>query len=266
MPHTLQDNLRIFSALLSRDMRYLKSSLPSKMIDSIVLLSLQVFQFGYMFPLFGMPENIIAPLYLGMSFVLNMFFSGFSFSTVIVHMIPNHGPSQLEYHLTLPLPKRWLFGQYIASYIIETLIITIPIVTVGFWLLWPSFSEISGSWVAFGVMYLTSLLFNGVFFMMIAFYYEQGWFWNNIWPRRLSWLLNFSAALFTWRGAYALSPVIGTLILASPFTYIAEGLRASLLGGDTYLPFFVCFIAVIGSTIICVNILAKSIKKRLDPV
>lgn len=256
----------VVSALIVRDMRVLRSRLLDKCIDGAIQLAIQTLSFGCFFPLLGMPKELIAPMYIGMSFVLYLFFNGYAFSTKIMHLISDHKTTILTYELTLPIDKKWVMVRYIISYIIETLIISVPLMTCGIWILSDIFSNAQGSWFLFYLFYLACLVFSGIFFMLLPFHYSSSYFWNNIWPRRLSWLLNFGALFYTWKGAYMLNPIIAAACLLNPFTYMAEGLRAVLLSGDAYLPASICLIAILCSCIASWQLLVRAIKHRLDPI
>lgn len=264
--HTWRHNCAIFGALLRRDLKVLKGKFFGCIIDGFIILGLQVLTFGYLFPLLDLPREQIAPLYLGMSVIALNFFQGYSFSTLIMHMLPQNGPSMFEYHLILPLPKRWLFAEYVLSFMIEAFLVTLPLITIGFLVLHDAFATMQGSFMLFFSVYLLALLFLGLLFLLLPIHYDPQWFWGNIWPRRLSPLFNISAIFFTWKSVYAFSPVMAGLFLCNPFTYFAEGLRVALLGGDDYLSVPLCVGMLLFACLCCVFMLKNGIKKRLDPV
>ena len=260
------NSLRILKALIVRDLYVLRHSIVNKIIDACIRLPIEVLNFGYFFPLLGMPKTLIAPLYLGMGFTLFLMFTGYSFSTTIMRLITPGNPTILEYELTLPIPKAFIFGKYILSYMLEASLVNLPLISIGIWILRDNFIAIEGSWVILYCTILFALLFSGLFFMLLPLHYTQAFFWNNIWPRRLSWLLNFGAFFYTWKAAYALNTYLALAMLLNPFTYIAEGLRSALLGGPDYIPLSICLTMLSISCACCIIALQRSIKKRLDPV
>jgi hypothetical protein len=260
------NSLRILKALIIRDLYVLRHSIVNKIIDACIRLPIEILTFGYFFPLLGMPKALIPPLYLGMGFTLFLLFTGYSFSTTIMRLITPGNPTILEYELTLPIPKVFIFGKYILSYMLEACIVNLPLISIGIWVLRDNFSTIQGSWVLFYCTILFALLFSGLFFMLLPLHYTQAYFWNNIWPRRLSWVLNFGALFYTWKAAYGLNKYLALAMLFNPFTYIAEGLRSALLGGPDYIPLHLCLLVLSVSSICCIVALKTSIIKRLDPV
>ena len=265
-PHTWQDNYAIFKVLFQRDLKVLKTKILGELIDCIILSSIQVTTFGYFFPLMGLPSEMIAPLYLSMSIVNIGFFQGFAFSTIILEMLPDQGPSMIQYHLTLPISRSWLFAEYILYFMLETTILTLPLVGFGIILVPGMLATIQGSWLAFCLVYILSLLFMGLLFLMLPLWYDYDWFRQNLWARRLTWMLNISTMFFTLETLKKISPFFAKIVLISPLTYIAEGLRVSLLGGNTYLPLPICLAGICTAIIITSLLLKTAIIRRLDPV
>jgi len=146
------------------------------------------------------------------------------------------------------------------------LCVTLPLMSCGIWILSDVFAHAQGSWVLFFLLYLLCLLCNGLFFMMLPFHYRPFYFWNNIWPRRLSWLLNLGALFYTWHSAYTLNAPLALAMLCNPFTYMAEGLRSALLAGPQYLPAPICTFVIVLCGAACWLLLIRDMKKRLDPV
>lgn len=264
--YTWQHHFSVFCALIQRDLKVFRFKLPDLLIDSFILLTIQVLNFGYFYPLLGMPENYIAPIFIGTALVEFLFHQGFIFSESIVHMIPRRGTSLMEYHLTLPLPKYWLFASYIVSFMIEKIAATLPLIIFGVYLLDKPFAYAQGSWFIFGLVYLLSVFFIGLFFLTVAFMYDYDWFRINVWSRRLSFFFNMSAIYLIWHVVYKTSPFFGTLFLFNPFTHVTEALRASLLAGSTYIPLHISLPSIIVTIAICCILLNKKIYIQLDPV
>lgn len=256
-------HLRIFWALLQRDLYVLRLKIPDLLIDSLIVLLTEILLLGKLYPLLGLPNAYIAPLFIGGSVTFLLFDLGYSFAMRYVYY---RGYEELSYQLTLPLPKRWVFAEHILAFIIESAIVTTPLIGGGIFVLRDAFEPINGSFLLFSAVYCITLVYFGTYFFASSFWYEKEWFQDNMWPRRLSPLLFFSAAFYAWYDAYALSPLLGKLLLLNPLTYIVEGMRASLLGQEGFLPLMLCVTVIF----ICIGIdcwrIAQAIDKRLDPV
>jgi len=262
--NSFADNLAVFWALLQRDLFLLKRSLRTKLIDGFFRLIPKVITFGYLFPLLGMPTAFIPSLFIGAGFVFTFFIFGYSFAMPIAYGLP-HGHI-FNYQLTLPLPKRWLFAEYITYFVIETTLATAPLIIIGIILLGPLFTIVKTEWFLFIITYLLTLILFGLLFLSACFIYEFTWFRDNFLPRRLSPLLNFSTIFFTWSAVKKFSPFVSKLLLLNPTIYATEGLRASLLGGNEHLPLIFSIPALFGWILFYCWQLRRGIYKMLDPV
>lgn len=255
--------MRIFGALLQRDIKVLFSNFGSRMIDNVIVVSINVFLYRYLAPLLGMPAHLVAPSYIG-SIMMPMVFIGFSLARNM--MVDLHYSSVIEYKLTLPLPKKWLFASYIVSFMIEAALITIPLLTIGIFLLGDFYVPVAPHWFATPIVYACSLFFLGTFFLFLSFNYSYEWFEQNLWARRLSPMFCFSATFYVWHRIYAASPIFGGLALLNPFSYIAEGIRSGLLGNSEFIWVWYCIPALLFASILSILGLTVAIKKRIDPV
>ena len=258
--------LRIGCALLYRDLKTLRVKLPQLLIDSFILLTIQVLNFGYFYPFLGLPSSYVAPLFIGTGIVEFLFHSGFTFSDELVEKIPFYKPTLMQYHLTLPISKTILFAEYILFFMIEKTLITLPLIFGGYYFLYPYFAQATGSFITFGLMYLLVILFVGIFFMTAAFSYEYDWFKDNVWSRRLSWFFNFSAIYLLWHVVYQIAPIVGLILLCNPFTHATEGLRCALLGSSEFLPLSLTAPTLCVMSALLIMRLRVVIQRRLDPV
>ena len=172
----------------------------------------------------------------------------------------------IDYFLTLPLPKTWLFAYYLSSFMIESAIVTLPLVTLGIIALGNNFGPINGSFIAFLCVYFLALLFWSLFFLGSSILYSFQWFKSNMWARRIMPLFIFGPAFFTFKTISAVIPIFSKLFWLNPLTYVIEGLRSALLAGPDYLPLSICVPGIfVGIMIMCIR-LRYSIYEQLDPV
>lgn len=262
--NTYTTHAKIFYALLERDMKVLKKRLRSLIIDGLILVAIAVLIFGNLFPMMGMSTTLIAPVFIGNS--LSFFLASLGYNWALRIAYDLKFDRFIDYFQTLPLPRSWLFAYYITSFIIETAIVTLPMVTIGIIALGNNFGPINGSWLVFLCLYFLALLFWGLFFLGSAFVYDYQWFRSNMWARRIMPLFALGPAFFTFKTISSIAPVIGKLLLLNPVTYIIEGLRSSLLGGPDYLPLMICLCGSVGAIIVMYMRLHYGIYRHLDPV
>lgn len=262
--NTFTHNIAIFWALITRDLKVLKHRLSNLIIDGLILMCVTVLTFGYLLPLLGMPTTLIAPIFLGNSLSFFLASLGYNFATRMVYDLKfDHF---IDYFLTLPLPRRWLFAYFISSFIIESSIVTLPLVTFGIILLGKNFGPINGSFITFLAVYFLVLLFWALFFLGSSFTCSYQWFKNNMWARRIMPLFVLSSAFFTFKTVASIMPIFSTIMLCNPLTYLVEGLRTALLGGTDYLPLTTCVMGIFVAIIVMSFRLHYGIHKHLDPV
>lgn len=260
---TTYNNFCIFLALLRRDLTVMKYKLKDMIIDSLIVVATEVLVLGKLYPLLGMSADFIAPLYIGSSITFILFDLGYSFAMRYTYYT---GYEEMSYQLTLPAPKHWIIAEHIVYFVIESLIVTIPLISIGIFALSDVFGPINGSWILFTLIYLLTLIYFGTFFFASSFWYEKSWFQDNMWPRRLSILLFFSSAFYAWVDVAALSPLLGKILLLNPLTYVVEAMRGALLGQENYLPLFICIPIIVACILFDFWRTSVGIKKRLDPV
>ncbi len=256
-------NARVFFALLRRDMKVFTSTLRGTLIDGMILVATQVTIFGYLFPLMGMHRTLIEPLFISI-FIMHLFSIGYNFARTMI--FDRQFSRFIDYHSTLPLPKHWLFAEYITKFVIEAFVITMPLFTLGILLLGPQFSLEHANWLAFISCYIVNLLFFGTLFLYFSFAYSFTWFTENLWARRLVPLLCLGCVFYTWKAIADFSPTLAALLLLSPTTYMPEGLRSALLNNNTYLPWTFCMPILLLCCMLNIWGIARSIRKHLDPV
>lgn len=259
----LTHNMRVFCALLQRDMLLLKRSIGSKLIDGAFMCFIIVVATGYLLPALGMSTDMIGPMFVNIFF--NIFFMfGFSMSINFANEIKHKG--RIFYLATLPTHRFWIIASYVANFIIESTIIVLPLLIVGLFFLQDSITFITPNPLMFTLVYFASTIFFGLFMLLMSIHYSYDWFLDNIWPRRLSPMFSFGATFFLWKQTYAVAPPLALLALLNPLVYICEGLRSGFIGGNAFINGWYCLVALILLSLITAITLNSSIKKRLDPV
>jgi len=261
--NSFNSDCSIFLVLLRRDFVVLQTNLLSIMLDFLPVLIVQVVTFGYLLPTLGMPASMVAPVYLSSMLALFLQF-GFTFAIKTAYDLKYN--RFIDYHMTLAISKFWLLASYTMSQVIEMLIVSLPLYTIGIALLHNHFNLAAIHIGAAICIYLLMLLFFATFFSALAYTFSITWIMDNAWSRFLTPMWLFSSSFVLWKQTYAWSKFTAYAMLASPMTYIAEGLRSSVIGGDAFIPWYLCALAlVIFISINCIC-LFYGIKKRLDPV
>jgi len=263
MRHLITHDLLISLALIRRNIKVFRSELVGTLIDGAFLIITDVILFGYFLPLMGMPMDNIGPMYIG-SIIFMLFFLGENLA--LRHVFDLRYERFIDYHLTLPVKKRWLFAQYIVSFMIESAVMSIPLLTLGAWLLGDRLMMVTLNIPGLIIIYLLSLIFFGLFFFYLSICSSFDWFMDNIWPRVLSPIYSFGCTVFTWKQLYSISPTIGYLALLNPLTYVSEGMRAAFLGGGEFISVWTCCAVLTVSCVVLIAALSRDIYNQLDPI
>ncbi len=143
---------------------------------------------------------------------------------------------------------------------------TIPLFIIGIGILHNHFDFAAINWLGAVSMYMIIVTFFSTFFLAIAYTMKLEWILDNTWPRVIAPLWWMSAGLMIWQKAYTLWPHMGYVMLCSPFTYVAEGMRSVLLGDSQFISWHICIVMLMFFIAINCTAITYGIKKRLDPV
>ncbi|KIX85522.1 hypothetical protein J120_00935 [candidate division TM6 bacterium JCVI TM6SC1] len=256
-------NIRVLYALISKDLYVMRTKMKDICINGIVLTLCQTALFGIFFPQIGMPEKLVASIYLGT--VTNLIFS-LNNALAVRILFDVHRVHFIEYQMVLSINTMWLLASYILSMMIEIILSSIPSIVFGFLLLQSYIDLYAIRIIPFIGIYLLSLACLSTFFLSMCIRYPFTWYLDNIWPRRFLLLINCGCVFFPWFNVYNVSPTLGYLLLCNPVTYISEGLRAAALPHTQTLPLWICAAVLLSLMPFLILLLYKSAQKQLDPV
>lgn len=263
MSYDFVHNARVFSQLIKRDLFELKSKSLSLVVNGTIYICLQSFIFGYLFPLLKAPVSRTLAMMVGqfISTAINFcFFKSLRFSYDLQFT------RFIDYHVTLPLSKYWLLTYYVASFALEMITATLPMIVIGSFLIGPLLVGAEPCIPACITAYLLTVIFFSLLIITFCFMIDFEEFSVSIWPRFLRPLLMISASYFSWNIIDQAFPSVSWLFLISPATYCAEGLRAALFGGPNHLPLFVCLGVISAWIVLLTFLLYRMADKRLDLV
>lgn len=258
--------LKIMYNMTCKDLFLLQKKTGSLIINSAVILSMELIVWCYLYPLLGMPEEFILPMFVGWPLISIMINLGYCFSMKYTLGAIYTGYGFMEFDLTLPLPTAYVLAHYVISFLIEACIATLPLIIIGITAVHSLYPHLAiQSLTFFGLIYIINLVLVGITFFALSFWYPNQWFENNLWPRRIGPLITFGAIFAPWHQIYGFSKLIGILMLLNPLTYVTEAMRNALLGNNsTYIPFWICLIIISILFVITIVWMHKSIRLKLD--
>lgn len=255
-------SVQIMSVLIYRNFTIFSKNIRSIFINALCLTTTEVVLFGYLFPLLGMPSTLIGPIFLSSSSMLMLVFG---YSTALQWSVDQEKIRLIDYYLTLPIAKKWLFCSYVINFILESSAVIIPVIFIGLFFL-PAISIKFYLLPLLFLFYMASISFYALFFLACAFSFNRKWFQAHLWPRILSPMYCLSATLFLWHHVYEFWPNLGIFFLLNPVTYVVEGSRALLISPEKFISLPICFAALLLFCGIMVLLCKRGIKKTLDPV
>ena len=253
----------VFLQLLSLDLAVFLPTYTKRLIDFFIYVAVNVLVMGYLLTRVGMPANFgmfIAASCVGISGRLE------TFSAITRLVVDLTGNKIISYDLTLPLPS-WLAVIRIAiSDALRCLSLGIFALPFGAVLVFSQFDAALFSPFLFVALLFLNALFYGFFGLFFASFPENIGEVDMIWMRYLFPMWMMGCFQFSWQTLYGASPAIAYLMLLNPFVYPVEGMRAAILGQAGSLPFWMCFLATLGFTIVFGAIGVRRILKCLDAV
>jgi ABC-type polysaccharide/polyol phosphate export permease len=232
-------------------------------IDALILFIARYLVFGRLFPLIGMPREIIVPVYIG-SMVMIVLFSCFS---IIDKLVTDLDETRfIDYLQTLALPLPFILLSKIIAAVIEITFISLPQFLLGIALLVEPFEQLyTINWLAVITTHILTCIFFATLLLTFAFTYSRQWFMSNIWPRRLTPILLISSVTFPLSIVWDISPTIWHCMIVNPTTHAVEALR-SLIVGSNDLPLMVNYMVLITSCLVLFIISCYKARKRLDAI
>lgn len=254
-------NMRIVKALLYRDLIILSKTIVDNLIDTSIIVVFTYLLYGYLLPLMGMSEQMVAPVFMGVIIlvIINITYdralrdaNDFAF----IHFI--------DYQRTLPLPKSWLLAKYVISYAIDLFLASCPVLLFGR-ILFARFLDLShANYVQFGLMYFLIIVVISTTFFCEALAVPFSWFRENTFPRLVIPATLLGCIYYPWQKVGSILPVLSKFFLLNPVVYMVEGLRSSLLGSDVFIPGWICIVILTGVFIGNSILISKVAQKRLN--
>lgn len=253
----------VFALIVKLEMQIFKKQIISKAIDSVIWVFAQISIISYLGPHLGLSPDFIKINMIGtIGTIIGL---GEMYPNFINLLTDITGDRIISYYTTLPVPYWIVFLAKIVNYSIISLVMvvfTVPLIKF----LLPGLFIISGIGLLklLTLSVLATLLFGSFAFMLASFtknIFQVG----TVWMRVIFPIWFFGGFQFTWAVLYSVLPWAAMLNLLNPFTYITEGLR-STFSQPTEIPFWLCMVAMVIMTIVCMIVGFKKMKKRLDCV
>ncbi|HZW61033.1 MAG TPA: hypothetical protein VFF04_02310 [Candidatus Babeliales bacterium] len=250
----------ILTQLIAKDLTIFYRGLKDKLIDLVIMLTLNVLIFGYFMP--GVADNFG-------TFILVGAIASFGFFEVVgkVGMLiaDIDGDRTINYKLILPINTNWVFCAQALSWALESALVNIILFPIGKLLLYSRFDMSKISVLKLIPIIFAANLFFGFFALWTTSMLKGGVnSLSHLWIRFISPIYFFGCYFYPWKAAFALSPIIGYLTLLNPFAHVMEGSRNAVLGAEGFLPFYLTLPALLIFVLLFGAHAIKRLKVKLD--
>lgn len=257
---SLQTNIRIFWALLCRDMHILRSMLFDNVIDSTIIVAIVYFIYGNLLPLLGMSTALLLPTFVGTVVIVLM---NVAYDRAIIDSLDFEFTKFIDYQRTLPLSINWLLAKYVISYVIDLCASSLPILLIGRLFIGSQLTIINP--LIFAVAYILGMFFMSLLVLTLAIAKDFKWFRENTWPRVLLPMTTLGGLYFPIKSLVVMLPWTKWLMGIIPMSYLVEGLRHGI-GAEAYIPAKYCVMALLVLNGILIMLLKHAVHKRIDPL
>ncbi len=254
-------SIRVLSWMLWRDLYVLRKHIGGKIIDSLVWGTNIILISAFVLPAFGTSNVFGLIIWIGTITSMAVYEAVYEAQDMVAD---REGNFHTGYLLTLPIPSWLVFIKMALSVAINTTVLSFFMFPLGRIILRNRVSLIYFSLTKFLLFFLVLNLFCGFFAIWIYSWAKNPTRFSVVRRRVVNPLWAFGGAQFTWYILYETFPRLALIALLNPLTYAFDGLRASVLGPEGYIPFWVSFTMVIFFAILFGWWGIAWLRKRLD--
>jgi ABC-2 type transport system permease protein len=216
---------------------------------------------GYLMQSFGTSESF-GPFQLGGIIASVGIFELYSNAVTFVSDL--EGDRTIAYYLTLPTHTATVLCSHVFYYATIGVLMSFASLPLAKLILWNRFDLGAISWVKLLFFVVLINLFCATSTLLASALIPSMDKFDILWTRVMFPLWFLGGYAFPWNAVYSRSPGLSYILLLNPIIYMSEGMRATLLGQEGSMNFWVCCLVL---TIMWAGIAFwsyKALKKRLD--
>lgn len=258
----LATNARIFFNLTRRDLTVQKKGFVSDLINIITWPASLAVSFGYVLPAVGMAPEMGSFLLIG-SLATTFFYLSIGMASDLVNDFTSF--RFIDSQLVIPITShKVLLFQRVCSFSLSSVMLSIPILPIGKFLLGSRLDLSHFSLLKFTLMIVACSVFFGFFALFLAAIIDSNRMLSNIWRRLYTPMQLLGCYWFSLENGYKVFSTPTYLMLLNPLTCMTEGIRGSVFGQEGYFNVW----AALGLLIFYTSLLAgysfSRLKRRLD--
>lgn len=171
----------------------------------------------------------------------------------------------IDYQITL-LPPSLLIVQRILFRAMFSFILALPFFPLAKFFMHNHFITTQTSWpMVFCILFLSTLCCCAYMQCAVCIIPNARSI-RRFWMRVNFILITLGGLFVPWRIMAQFSPLLGYIALCNPLLYITEGLRHAILGGQQFLPAWLCALALIAFSCVFTLLALFFFKKRTDHI
>ncbi len=250
-----------FKELIKTDLLVLRPQILGKIIDLFIWIITIVLVNAYIMPFFGVSAEYGVFMLASSAASAGLFEI---WPSVTVFISDLEGEKSINYYLTLPIPSWMVLVRSILNCAMNAAIMGLLVIPIGKLFVWSLLDMSTISWFKYFIIFVLSCVFYGSFSLWTMSFVKNMLSVGSVWMRFIYPLWFLGCFQFSWQSLYQMSPVLAYLNLLNPMTYVSEGFRASILGQQNSLNFWLCASMLIVFTVAMGAQAILRLKKRLD--
>lgn len=247
--------------LIAADLIIFRQMFFDKFIDLSIWIVLTTIVTSYVLPYFGLTADF-GVFQLGGLIAAAGLFELYGNTVDLVSDF--EGDRVISFNLTLPIPSWLAILSKAAYYFIIYTILALLMIPIGKLCLWNQFDLTTVNYPQLFLAILVLSLFYACFVLWVSSMITNMTKMGQVWARFIFPLWFLGGFQFSWMALYTTLPWLGIVTLGNPMIYITEAVRVALLGQNGFLNFWLCLLAILAFSLVCMYLGITSLKKRLD--
>ncbi|MCL4380483.1 ABC transporter permease [Candidatus Dependentiae bacterium] len=249
--------------LLWHDIKLFLKDWHNNILDAFFWPLVLILANGYILPAMGMPEDYGSFIVISMLVIMASFTAWCAANEFAADF---EGARSIGYELTLPLSYKAVFLKIILQFAFKASFFNLITLLIGKVILGSGFSFANFDILRFFLIYLIACIFFGTFAIWAAALSGNVKNFMRVELRLAGPLFFICGYAASWSIMNTVSPIIGKIMLCTPWIYAYEGVRIGVLGQTGYLNYWFCF-GMLSLFIVVFGIHGLYLfKKRLDCV
>ena len=247
--------------LLITEFQIFKRTIVDKIINLFIWIVTMMLVNSYLMPAFGLKHSYSE--FIAASLVASA--GLFELFPAIAGLVSDFtGNNIISFYLTLPIPSWLVFVRSIIFYAFNSAVMGIFVLPISKILLWNKFSLSELSLGKFLLIFILNNFFFASFVLWTTSRVMSIEKMQNVWMRFVYPLWYLGGFQYSLKVLYNFWPLLAYLTFLNPMMYIMEGTRATILGQEGSLNFWICVIMLfIFIILFSINSILR-LKKQLD--